>query len=223
MGTKELLAASAIDRPAPGAGSPASFTRVLIDTLTEAKGRECTVAQLHAELTRAYYRNELTTTPIHVELSADMVSKGSLVLAPLRNGSTAVTPSERNPHPFGTSKVQLRILLAIHLSDIDKPPSVQQWTNWLSSHLPSGIEEIEVLLEELFKAFSSCFLVSMPVEVWSVLRGNPAYVYVGVISSSGMMHRAGDVSQGTRGFVIRDTRKENLPMGGRFASRPSTK
>ena len=93
MGTKELLAASAIDRPAPGAGSPISFTRVLIDTLTEAKGRECTVAQLHAEMTRAYYRNELTVGIVHgVELVATKTLNCSPWLGVPRRYPTGLDP-----------------------------------------------------------------------------------------------------------------------------------
>lgn len=204
MGKRELLAATAIDRPAPGAGSPDSFTRVLIETLNKANGRAFTAAQLHAEMTRSYYKNELTTTPVHVELSGAMVTKGSIVLAPLRNGSTAVPPHIQSPRPFGTLKVQPKILLSVHLSDLETPPSVQQWTNWLSSHLPSGTEDTEINMEQFFPGFPSYLLISMPVEVWTVLRGDPANVFVGVVRSGGVKHGTEDVVRGVAGLTLRE-------------------
>ena len=209
-GTKELLAACAIDRTTPGAGHPGSFIRVLVETLERANGNQFTIAQLHGMMTRAYYQNELTTTPVHVELSAEMVARGSIVLAPLTNGSTAVAPHQRVPRPFGTPNLNPKVLISVHLSDVKSSPNAQQWIQWLSSHLPSGIEEIQVELVGSYQAASSILLVLLPVEVWTVLRGDPAYVFVSIVTSGN--ENTGFFEEGG-GLAIRSRRAENIPPG----------
>ena len=210
-GTKELLAACAIDRTTPGAGFPGSFTSVLVETLKRAEGCQFTVAQLHGKMTREFYDHELTTSPVHVELSAEMVTYGSIVLAPLRNGSTSVTPHQKVLRPFGTSKSEPKVLVSVHLSDIKTPPNTQQWTQWLSSHLPSGVEEIRIELVGFYQTTSSILLVTLPVEVRTVLRGDPAYVFVSIVTSGNMISESTGSFEGTAGLAIRNPKQENIP------------
>ncbi|MCJ1321289.1 hypothetical protein MMC15_006633 [Xylographa vitiligo] len=205
-GTKELLAACAIDRTIPGAGHPGCFTRVLVETLARANGRQFTVAQLHGAMTRAFYENELTTTPVHVELSAEMVTKGSIVLAPLRNGSTTVAPPQKATGPFGAPKSNPKVLISVHLSDVQSPPSAQQWIQWLASHMPSGVEEMQIELVGFYHASSSVLLVTMPVEVWTVLRGDPAYVFIAIVNSANMIPGSTGFFGGVRGPAVRNPR-----------------
>lgn len=67
-GTKDLLAASGIDRPAPGSITAGS-SRVLVENKTRLNDKSAMVAQLHAELIRSSYKHELTTMSVHIQLS----------------------------------------------------------------------------------------------------------------------------------------------------------
>ncbi|MCJ1396177.1 hypothetical protein MMC18_009066 [Xylographa bjoerkii] len=213
-GTKELLAACAIDRTTPGAGHPGSFSRVLAETLTNANGRQFTIAQLHGAMTRAFYENELTTTPVHVELSTEMVTHGSIVLAPLTNGSTATAPHQQVSRPFGAPRSNPKVLVSVHLSDVKTPPNAQQWIQWLSSHMPSGVEEIQIDLVGFYQTSSFILLVTMPIEVWTVLRGDAAYVFISIVTSSNMMPVSTSLFGGVGGLAVRHPRQENVPPEG---------
>ncbi|MCJ1398998.1 hypothetical protein MMC11_002200 [Xylographa trunciseda] len=217
-GPKELLAACASDRTTPGAGYPGSFTRVLVETLAKAKGCQFTVAQLHGAMTRAFYDNELTAVPVHVELSAEMVTHGSIVLAPLRNGTTDAAPHQQVPRPFGTPRSNPKVLVSIHLSDVHTPPNAQQWTQWLSTYLPSGAKEIQIQLVGFYQTSSSVLLVMLPVEVWTVLRGDPPYVLVSIVTSANMMPGSTSYSGGVGGLAPRNSRQENNAPGRDMSS-----
>ncbi|MCJ1382965.1 hypothetical protein MMC17_006078 [Xylographa soralifera] len=213
-GTKELIAACAINRTTPGAGHPGIFTRVLAETLANANGRQFTIAQLHGAMTRAFFENKLTTPPVHVELSAEMVTHGSIVIAPLKNGSTATAPHQQMSRPFSALRSNPKALVSVHLSDVKTPPYAQQWTQWLSSHIPSGVEEIQIDLVGFYQTSSSILLVTMPVEVWTVLRGDPAYVFISIVTSGNMMPGSTGFFGGVGGLAIRTTRRENILPGG---------
>ena len=137
-----------------------------------------TTAQLHAEIAKLYYRNETTITSIHVRLPAAIVIRGNIVLTPHRNGSIAIPPYVTMLRPLGPSKLQPKIL----------------------QYLPKRLEDAAFgdrryhdYMEQFFPGVSSYSLVSMPVEVWSVLRGITAYVFIRVVYSSGLTHGIGDI------------------------------
>ena len=69
-------------------------------------------------MTRAFYENELTTTPVHVELSAGMATNGSIILAPIRSRTTATAPHMQVPRPFGVPTSNPMALISVHLSDV---------------------------------------------------------------------------------------------------------
>ncbi|MCJ1421061.1 hypothetical protein MMC32_007423 [Xylographa parallela] len=59
--------------------------------------------------------------------------------------------------------------------------------NELSSHMLSENDEMELELVGFYQASEAILLVTLPVEVWTVLRGDPAYVFVAVVTSGNLM------------------------------------
>ena len=229
MGTKELLAAAAIDRFAPGAGTEGSFTRALVEHLENLGGTTTTVSQIHAALIRSFYKNELTTTPVHIELSNERRAKGSIILAPLEpSGSPPPSHSPRSKRETNTTtrptvtsgSLDPRVLLAIHLSANRTPLDAKQWITWLTSNLPSDIDSINIEPVGLFKTSSSILLLTIPLDVWSALRGDPDYEFVSIVTSGNLMRdESGVVARDLSRLSISGLGKENQ-RGGNKLSEP---
>jgi hypothetical protein len=97
-----------------------------------------------------------------------------------QTGSTSIatnTDVERRP----------QVLLAIRLqesyfadNDDDRRKQIQDWREWLRN-IPLDAEYIKI--QGIYEIFSTLLLLSMAVAVWDLLQNNPAYSFVGLISS----------------------------------------
>ena len=189
-GRRELLAACGITQVTPSAGGGDSFTRVLVDALRAANGVPMTVAQLHGSLISSYYDNELTTMPIHAELSEELCRSRSIILSPLIGNSTRSPPHLQGRQPFASPATAPKVLLSVRLSGVTAPLTAKQWTRWLTSNLPTGIQDIYVTVEGFYPAKSAMMLFLLPVVVWSVLRGNKAYELVSFTRGSNVLKQS---------------------------------
>ncbi|KUJ23891.1 uncharacterized protein LY89DRAFT_776104 [Mollisia scopiformis] len=151
-------------------------------------------------------------TPIY-SIICETEPRRSILLAPLPKREFSSTPSASDgpdtpsssspgPVPWDipapstnlTSKKRKRnaehkaptaqILLAIRLERdaLDIP----QWTELLRN-LPS--EAIDIRIEGVYQSFSTLLLLRMPVAVWDLLPQNPAYSFVGFVTSDNLSHR----------------------------------
>lgn len=64
-------------------------------------------------------------------------------------------------------KTQHRVLLTVHLKD--NKPNLEAWRGWLSTHLPPDIVTADVKIESVFKSSSIVVLITVPVEIWTML------------------------------------------------------
>lgn len=148
----EMLCASGWLQPA-GASPNFSFTQAVIDTLIDLKGETETVGGIFSILFRRAYQSQVAACPVHV----------------LKSGIPSITlmPLSREIATHQRTKTQHRVLLTVHLKD--NKPNLEAWRNWLSTHLPPGIVTADVKIESVFKASSIVVLVTVPVEIWTML------------------------------------------------------
>lgn len=207
-GTTELLAACGRENPT----SPVcdySFTRVLMEELSRFGSSPFTVAQLHTRLIKE--RAKLRYTPIHAFISDE--NHPSITIAPLVFESleglsssslleTSDTPdslsgkresplsddeSSQTTAPTTPSKSpaaqEPRVLLAVSLKHDVQSLDVEEWSKWITSGAPQGIQNISVRIEVAFASHSTLLLVSLPVSTWNLFPETSAYRFVDYIRS----------------------------------------
>ena len=100
-----------------------------------------------------------------------------------------------------------RIVVTVRLSDSNGvPPDLGQRTAWLTSKLPSNVSKTQITIEGVFDSDPIVILVSMPLEVWTMLPGGDgAYSFVSFVKSGNRL-----LPRQTT-LPLRDS-KENLPI-----------
>jgi uncharacterized membrane protein YjfL (UPF0719 family) len=107
---------------------------------------------------------------------------------PISTGSTSSTPStsdNESPSESGEGDPEenqcAQILLTIRVDEtsLDK----DEWLEWMKT-VPISGREIHV--EGLWGSFSTLLLLRMPVEVWNLLPENPAYSFVGFVTTENL-------------------------------------
>ncbi|TVY67519.1 hypothetical protein LSUE1_G007091 [Lachnellula suecica] len=145
-------------------------------------------------------------TPIY-SIVSESVPRRSIVLAPLPRPPTSrtsdsgnngledssssqgrSTPSQSDSSAESSDRKRKRhndddgpcaqILLAIRLEKTEL--SANAWVEWIRN-LPS--EGTAVHVEGKYDSFSTLLLLRMPIAVWNLLPGNPAYSFVGFVTS----------------------------------------
>jgi hypothetical protein len=67
------------------------------------------------------------------------------------------------------------------------PNDVTNLKKWLLTQVPNNVRGLEIKLEGLWKTTSSTLLLSLPVEIWTQLRDDPAYNYVETVNSPNLL------------------------------------
>ncbi|RAK95533.1 uncharacterized protein BO80DRAFT_506068 [Aspergillus ibericus CBS 121593] len=129
------------------------FTRVLIDTLKDIQGQPVTVAQIFAA----------GACPLHIP----KLGRPSITLQPLNRTISSPSP----PIPS-----REKVLLSIILSGEASPPNVAEWYQCLTYLL-----DVDVKIEAIFRPCR--LLLSVLVEVWTMLPLNQNYVLIGRVTS----------------------------------------
>ncbi|KAL3483793.1 hypothetical protein BJX62DRAFT_230743 [Aspergillus germanicus] len=170
----ELMCAAGFEQNA-GDNLRLSFTRAVIDTLQDLDGQQCTVANLFAILYRNSSQHNVSRSPLHVMRK----NVPSIVLQKL--SSTA--PEERTSSKTVSKQSQDKVLISVHLSD--SRPNVQAWKKWLTQNIPAGVLSAEIKIESLFDSGSSIALVTLPLELWTVLDPtDESFTFIGFVTSS---------------------------------------
>ena len=100
----------------------------------------------------------------------------------------SATPSEAGPNArkrkrcIGEEPECPQILLAIRLDKHEL--DISAWKECLLRQLPSEAKDIKI--EGIYGSFSTLLLLRVPVIVWNLLPQNPAYTFVGFITSQNM-------------------------------------
>lgn len=168
----ELLAAAAKD--AQSSAQPEySLTRALINCLSEQAGRPATVAYIHGKMLQDAERHKFSTTPIH----AIMNRKPSITLTRLGHALPYQIPVPDD--------AELRVLITAKISHATQRLNKEEWRRYLTSNLPSFVEEmkVEIKAEGLFNSNSDVLLLSMPIYIYNVLKALGPYSFTALIAS----------------------------------------
>jgi hypothetical protein len=169
---------------------------------------------------RFAYERQPRRTPIY-SILCETEPRRSIVLAPLRTSTldaTSLTSGHHNVNSttstsignkdslFGSrnpfrkpgdsnagNEEYPQILLSIRLEKTEL--DIQVWRDWLRN-LPAEGQDIKI--EGIYRSFSTLMLLRMPVATWDLLRENPAYSFVGFVTSNNMVSTlsAGPLFQG---------------------------
>jgi hypothetical protein len=104
------------------------------------------------------------------------------------SGKRKMIPSEdRDCHPkrlrlLEASERYPQIILAIRLEKEDF--NIQSWKECLLRQLPSEAQDIKI--EGIYGSFSTLLLLRIPVVIWDLLPPNPAYSFVGFVTTENL-------------------------------------
>jgi hypothetical protein len=154
-----------------------SFMQNLINELKRLDGKPASIASIYAHIhrsTKPY--TDIAACPLHVpKIASDSIILSRLQLPAIRN-QTIIGPLQPKDE---------RVVVTVHLSDNNgAPPDLGQWTTWLTSNLPSNISKTQIAIEGVFDSDSVIILVSMPLEVWTMLPDkDETYGFVSFVKS----------------------------------------
>ncbi|KAL3462514.1 hypothetical protein BJX64DRAFT_258874 [Aspergillus heterothallicus] len=170
----EVICASGWDQQA-ASNLNSSFTRALIDTLKGLDGATETIAGIYSILFRSAHQSQVAACPVHVQRQGrPSITLGKL---PPADGTTGDNKKTKTEH---------RVLLSVHIKD--SKPDIQAWNNWLSNNLPPGLLSADVRIESIFRTSSSVLLVTIPVELWTMLDLNDeSFSFVAHVQSSNIL------------------------------------
>lgn len=181
----EYLTVSLFGSPA-ARGMDASLTRRLIDLLNQVD-TEITISQIHAKLTVHANRpdSQLRLMPVHFPPK----NKPSITLRPLG----ALPRQLRGLGKAGDlSDGKVLVTVRIISDTTSMKDIVEQCIQSLSASIPGDVADIKIEGIFKFSPDSSLLLLTLPTAVWSMLRRNHSFDFVGVIQSHNLLlcHRS---------------------------------
>jgi len=176
------------------------FTNVLLTSLRKMQGEPVSLAALYGHIIRLREVYGLEYAPFHVTKDGG----ASIVLQKL--GGSGI------PRPLKevTESGSLKMLITAHLVNKITPQDVEQMRKWTTSGVPAVIRQLDIQFEGAFDSDSGMLLFSVPVEVWSCLRDDPAYNGIGIIRSHNKMLGS---RTGVLGTVTKPSGTENMGFG----------
>ncbi|PWY70602.1 hypothetical protein BO83DRAFT_447272 [Aspergillus eucalypticola CBS 122712] len=146
------------------------LTRVLLDTLIDNDGAPITVASLFSRLYRNASQNQVGACPVHIP----------------RCGHPSITlkPLTRLFRPSFHSRCSERILLSIEVNDNANERDVKAWEAWLLRGIPNDVLSIDIKVEGSFHSHSTVVLLTVPIEVWTMLTDHPGYKFISLVTSN---------------------------------------
>ncbi|KAE8443356.1 hypothetical protein EG329_001914 [Mollisiaceae sp. DMI_Dod_QoI] len=207
-GVTEVIAACGFEAEAPAVG-PHSFTTALIDELAKASsGPPFPIGWLHSRIVdslknwkRALLKDEQghiwrdingkvqeechkRRTPIHLFLTNETTYR-SIFLAPLAPKSTANLDSGAQSSSASSNSVLLAIRISEdYLATDSREHKIYEWREWIRN-IPLAARDIKI--QGVYESFSTLVLLSVPTAVWTLLPENPAYSFIGFITSDNIL------------------------------------
>lgn len=171
----EILTATGWENTTPILLNKKTFTRSLIDEFTRADGRAFTASQLHSRLmgNKMIIQNVTTAaTPIHM---AHPYHKPSVLFHKILGNDRAENIQLMPQDVIGKVLIKISVLNRNSVPNDD----VAQWAEWLSTNMPTDLQNIEILHIYESSSTAVCVLVAVPVVLWNHLPPRPGYEYVG--------------------------------------------
>lgn len=176
----EYLAISAF-RPPAARSIDVSLTRQLIDLLGQVD-TEITISQIHAKL--AVHANspgnQLGLIPVHFPAK----NKPSITLRPI-GACQRQLRGLRKASDLSDGKVLVTVRIVSDTTSV--PDIVEQCIQSLSASIAEDVADIKIEGIFKFRPDSSLLLFTMPTAVWSMLRHNHSFDFVGVVQSHNLL------------------------------------
>lgn len=199
------MGATGWNTAAPSAAN-ASFTRALIDTLSQMSGQNSTLATVYSTLLREARSSQIGVSPIYI-------SKPNTQSVTIGN-----TDRYKNRRSQVVARNHMRVLLGVNINDINDPRAldINFWRQW-APHAVHGMEPGSIRVEAVYIG-SLLVLFSIPVEMWVMLPDDPAYTYVSHISSTNLLAIPPPIDLPFR--PPRDTKENRSPSRSRSPPKP---
>lgn len=198
-----------------------SFTSALVEELEAFKDTPFTVAMLHARLVTIRWR--LKYTPIYTLLSEH--GGNSIAMIPLPRHELAdmaeldsVPQTASNMDADNSSRlpaleiptIDTRVLLSISVVG-DAARDINEWTDWLTTAVPSDVLGVDVSIHSIFESTSILVVLSLPTYAWDRLPARPAYRFIGFVKSQDLFHAPASSTAPTETFpsLAMDTKTSN--------------
>jgi hypothetical protein len=168
-----------------------SFTKAIVEQLKICNGQPWTILAIYSAIVRNKEKYGLNITPAYLARTS---TSTPIVLRKLGTLPTPppITGREKNEEP--------RVIITAHVEDKITPETVRQLKIWLETGMPSQLLKVKVNFEGVYDTDSCILEFRVPVEVWAMLRDDPAYRYIG-LSRSG--NRLLELAQKTTTLVAR--------------------
>ena len=115
-----------------------------------------------------------------IELDGSDVPSASIPAGPITEQLSSVESSTKKRKRSLEEDIQYpQVLLAVRLDKHEL--NIDAWKECLLYQLPPEAKDIKI--EGIFGSFSTLLLLRMPVAVWDLLSENPAYSFVGFVTS----------------------------------------
>jgi hypothetical protein len=189
-GSAEVLAATSMTEKVSSSPSTC-FTSALIKELRRVSCHATTIAELHGRLMRGRSMHNLEYGPFYAQRNG----RPSIALRRMGTTSNTQLPVIAPDDP--------RMVITAHVEQNISPNDVMNLKKWLLAQVPNNVRGLEVKLEGVWKTTSSTLLLSLPVEIWTQLRDDPAYNYVGTVNSSNLLFGEASAVQSPAPLALR--------------------
>jgi hypothetical protein len=194
-GFAEVLAATSATELA-GSDIDTSFTKALINELKAASSHIVTAAQIHGRLMRGMKPNGLQYTPYHA-------ARDGWASCKLRRMEDTVQSKDK-----GKAGDDKRILVGVTVNESLQPADVEKIKNWLLTGVPDVVKGMDIELSGLWDTTSTFLTFTVPIEVWTQLPADSAWIYIATVSSGNNMLRLAAAQASTL------TDRTRPPQGG---------
>ena len=100
----------------------------------------------------------------------------SIILKPLHSKEEAVWATAA-----ASTKSKTRVLISVSFSGTDSASNYDSFKRWLTQNVPEEVARIKV--EAVFDAASHMFLLTMPVDIWTMLPEHEGWNFVSFVTS----------------------------------------
>jgi len=142
--------------------------------------------------------NHLDYTPVHV--------------APQNMPSITLSPVKKVPRELwnllkdsSNDISNGKVLVSVLVRGKTNVPDVVQWKKWLAKDIPTDVAKIEI--EAVFASHSGLCLLTLPIEVWEMVKDNDAFSFISYVESNNLLN---DSTSYAASAGILDSRAGNM-------------
>jgi hypothetical protein len=179
-GSAEVLAAtSAVEKA--GSDLDTSFTKALITELQRSSTGIMSAARLHGELMRSKDDTSLLATPYYAERTGRASCTLRRMQAHGQYHGKSVVPGSQGKRKAKTDET--RIIVGVTVKETLGRRDVDGIKKWLLIQVPGVVTGLDIELSGLWDTHSNYLQFTVPIEIWTQLPTDSAWVYVATVTS----------------------------------------